>query len=102
MHVIYSTKNREPFLRDVGLRRGLEGYLAGTRAGIECPALGLRAVADHMHALCRLGQAVDRIGEGLSRPVGPLWERELGDPKIPGLRFAPTWALESRPFGAGR
>jgi len=58
VHVIYSTKNREPFLRDVGLRRGLEGYLAGTLEGIECPALGLRAVADHMHALCRLSRTV--------------------------------------------
>jgi putative transposase len=58
VHVIYSTKNREPFLRDVELRRGLEGYLAGTLQGIECPALGLRTVADHLHALCRLSRTV--------------------------------------------
>jgi hypothetical protein len=30
VHVIYSTKNREPFLRDVRLRRELEAYLVGT------------------------------------------------------------------------
>ncbi len=58
VHVIYSTKNREPFLRDVSLRRGLEAYLVGTLDGIECPAIGLRAVADHMHVLCRLSRTV--------------------------------------------
>jgi REP element-mobilizing transposase RayT len=56
VHVICSTKNREPFLRDVGLRRDLEAYLAGTLEGIACPALGLRTVADHLHALCRLSR----------------------------------------------
>jgi putative transposase len=58
VHVIYSTKNREPFLRDVGLRRDLEAYLAGTLEGTECPALGLRTVAEHLHALYRLTRTV--------------------------------------------
>ncbi len=58
VHVIYSTKNREPFLSDVDLRRGLEGYLAGTLERIECPVLALRTVPDHLHALCRLSRTV--------------------------------------------
>jgi putative transposase len=35
VHAIFSTKNREPFLRDVELRRALEAYLAGTLERIE-------------------------------------------------------------------
>jgi putative transposase len=58
VHVIYSTKNREPFLRDVRLRRELEGYLVGTLQGIECAPLRLRVVADHLHALCQLSRTV--------------------------------------------
>jgi putative transposase len=58
VHVIYSTKNREPFLRNVALRRELEAYLVGTLQAIECPSLGLRVVADHLHVLCRLSRTV--------------------------------------------
>jgi putative transposase len=58
VHVIFSTKNREPILGDVGLRRDLEGYLAGTLEEIECPVLALGVVADHLHVLCRLSRTV--------------------------------------------
>ena len=58
VHVIYSTKNREPFLSDVSLRRELEPYLVGSLEGIACPSISLRVVADHMHALCRLSRTV--------------------------------------------
>jgi len=58
VHVIYSTKNREPYLRDVALRRELEPYLVGSLEAIGCPSISLRAVADHMHALCRLSRTV--------------------------------------------
>jgi hypothetical protein len=33
-------------------------------------------------------------------PLGLRRERNGRRPRIPGLRCAPTWALESRPFGA--
>ena len=43
------------------------------------------------------------LSAALPRPVGPPEAgRDVWGSKIPGLRFAPTWALESRPFGAGR
>jgi putative transposase len=58
VHVIYSTKNREPFLRDVRLRRDLEAYLAGALQSIDCSAIALRVVADHLHVLCRLSRTV--------------------------------------------
>ena len=58
LHVIYSTKNREPFLRDAGLRGELEGYLVGTLQNIECASLSVKSVADHVHVLCRLSRTV--------------------------------------------
>src|ERR1700733_9397261 len=58
VHVIFSTKNREPFLRDLALRRELEAYLVGTLDGIGCPPVNLRAVADHLHVLCMLSRTV--------------------------------------------
>ncbi len=58
VHVIFSTKNREPFLADLRLRRELEGYLVGTLNGIGCPPVSLRVVADHLHVLCMLSRTV--------------------------------------------
>ncbi len=29
LHLVFSTKNREPFLRDAGLRHEMHAYLAG-------------------------------------------------------------------------
>jgi REP element-mobilizing transposase RayT len=67
--MIYSTKNREPFLGNVALRRELEAYLVGvgTLQAIECPPLGLRVVADHLHVLCRLSRTVT-----IARLVGTM------------------------------
>ena len=56
LHVIFSTKDRAPFLRDPQLRKELNGYLIGTLQNIECPSLQVGAVADHIHVLCRLSR----------------------------------------------
>jgi REP element-mobilizing transposase RayT len=58
LHVIYSTKNRGPFLRDARLRGELDGYLVGTLQNIECASLSVKSVADHVHVLCRLSRTV--------------------------------------------
>jgi putative transposase len=56
LHVIFSTKNREPFLRAPGLRGEMHGYLAGALRNLECPALLVGGVADHVHFLCQLSR----------------------------------------------
>lgn len=33
-------------------------YLSGTCNGLECPAVKVGGVADHVHTLCRLGRSV--------------------------------------------
>jgi len=56
LHVIFSTKSREPYLRNAKLRSELHGYLVGALRNIECPALSVGGVADHVHILCRLSR----------------------------------------------
>jgi putative transposase len=58
IHLIYSTKNREPFLRSPKLRSELEAYLVGTLDRLECNSLCVGIVADHAHILCRLSRTV--------------------------------------------
>ena len=41
VHVIFSTKNRQPFLQDVDFRPKLHAYLAGICRNQECPALAV-------------------------------------------------------------
>ena len=59
VHVIFSTKNRQPFLRDVEFRPKLHAYLAGICRTHDCPALIVGGVEDHVHLLCRLGKTVE-------------------------------------------
>ena len=54
LHVVFSTKNRAPFLQSPQIRDELNGYMFGTLHGIGCPSLMVRCVEDHIHCLCQL------------------------------------------------
>ena len=56
IHLVFATKNRFPFLTDGPLRAEMHRYLAGTSNGLDCPALAVGGVADHVHLLARLGR----------------------------------------------
>ncbi|HVV99650.1 MAG TPA: IS200/IS605 family transposase [Planctomycetaceae bacterium] len=58
VHVVYSTKNRTPWLADAGLRNELHGTLIGTLDKIHCPSLQIQSVSDHIHILCRLARTM--------------------------------------------
>ena len=58
LHVVYSTKNRAPFLQSRDLREELQGYIVGTLAKIDCPSLMLRTVEDHLHCLLQLSRTM--------------------------------------------
>ncbi len=51
LHVVFSTKNRAPFLKSNDLREELQGYMVGTLQSIQCPSLIVRTVEDHLHCL---------------------------------------------------
>ena len=54
VHLVFSTKNRNPFLTDVTLRDKLHRWLAGTCNNLEYPALIVGGVEDHVHLLLRM------------------------------------------------
>ena len=58
MHFVYSTLHRKPFLKDYEFRGRVHSYLAGTCKNLNCPALIVGGVEDHVHILCRLGKTI--------------------------------------------
>ena len=56
VHIVFSTKRRQPFLRDKAVREELHSYLGGTCRNLDSPALIVGGVSDHVHLLCRLGK----------------------------------------------
>src|SRR5437773_12146368 len=55
IHLIYSTKNREPFLIE-GLRDELHRYTATILKELDSPALLMNSVEDHVHILFSLSR----------------------------------------------
>jgi REP element-mobilizing transposase RayT len=56
LHIVFSTKHREPFLADKTLRDQTHAYMAGICKNLESPSLLIGGVADHVHLLCRLSK----------------------------------------------
>jgi putative transposase len=51
LHVVFSTRERRPFLKDQALREELHRYLGGILANRECQPLIIGGVEDHVHLL---------------------------------------------------
>jgi putative transposase len=58
LHLVFSTKDRRPFLQDLQVREEMHYYLGGTSNKLGCPVLRVGGVADHVHILCRLGRTI--------------------------------------------
>jgi REP element-mobilizing transposase RayT len=50
-HLIFSTKDRDPFLSNEKTRKDMHAYLASILKAHNCPTLIVGGVADHVHAL---------------------------------------------------
>lgn len=59
VHLVFSTKDRRPFLSDEKILTGMHAYLAGTCINLESPAIKIGGVADHVHILCRMSKTLD-------------------------------------------
>jgi putative transposase len=57
VHLVFSTKNREPLIA-AEKRPRMFTYLGGTLNAIDCPAVAVGGVADHAHLLFVLGRTV--------------------------------------------
>ncbi|MBS0660940.1 MAG: transposase [Verrucomicrobia bacterium] len=58
LHTVFSTKHRQPFLRNADVRQELHAYLARVLQGIRCPALLINGVDDHIHMVHVLSRTV--------------------------------------------
>jgi REP element-mobilizing transposase RayT len=57
-HVVFSTKQRRPFLNDHSLRERLHAYLVGACANLDSPSLIIGGVEDHVHVLLRMSKTI--------------------------------------------
>ena len=78
VHLVFSTKDRESFIvPDVQPR--LHAYLAGTLNAIDCLALEIGGMPDHVHLLFRLGRTItlsDMVKE--AKVESSKWMKEEG------------------------
>ena len=58
IHLVFSTKNREPAFRDQQLRQEMHAYLGGVSKQLECPPLLVGGVEDPVHILARFGRTI--------------------------------------------
>ena len=77
IHLIFSTKNREPFLRDEQMRASLHAELGGISKKLECPPIIPGGMEDHIHLLARFGRSITQADwvKELKR-VSNLWLKE--------------------------
>ena len=58
VHIVFSTKDRRPFLQNVGVREEMHRYLGGICRAHQSPSLIIGGVEDHVHILCSLGRTI--------------------------------------------
>lgn len=73
LHIVFSTKNREPFLGDEW-REEVFRVLGGAANNLGCQSLIVGGVADHVHMLISLGRTIT-IAEavGKIKSTSSLW-----------------------------
>jgi len=58
LHIVFSTKERRPFLTDTVIRAELHSVLGGLCNSLNCPPVRTGGVADHVHVFCHLGRTI--------------------------------------------
>ena len=79
IHLVFSTKERRPLLRDKALRESLHAYLGAVSKQLECAPLKVGGVEDHAHLLCRFARTIAQAEwvKEIKR-VSNLWLKEQG------------------------
>ena len=79
IHLVFSTKDRRPLLRDNSTRDVLHSYLGGVSKQLDCPPILVGGVEDHVHLLARFGRTITQAEwvKELKR-VSNLWLKERG------------------------
>ena len=58
VHLVFSTKNRVPFLQSSALRSEVHAYLTASLRGQDCEPVQVGGVADHVHLLFGLSRTI--------------------------------------------
>ncbi|MEM9480434.1 MAG: IS200/IS605 family transposase [Verrucomicrobiota bacterium] len=58
LHIVFSTKDRKPFLESKETRQRVFDYLGGICHNHDCPPMEIGGVEDHTHILCRFGRTI--------------------------------------------
>ncbi|MCE9565136.1 MAG: transposase [Planctomycetes bacterium] len=58
VHLVFSTKNRTPYLQNLDMRERTHSYLGATCLHMGSPPIIVGGVEDHVHILCRLGKGL--------------------------------------------
>ena len=79
IHLVFSTKDRRPLLRDKAARDALHSYLGGISKQLDCPPILVGGVEDHIHLLARFGRTITQAEwvKELKR-VSNIWLKERG------------------------
>jgi putative transposase len=81
IHLVFSTKNRRPFLRDPELRDSLHRYLGVVSKELDCPPVIVGGVEDHVHLLCRFSRTITQAHwvKELKRVSNPWIKQQQSD-----------------------
>ena len=58
IHLVFSTKERYPYLIDEHIQRDLHAYLGEISKRLECPPIRVGGIEDHVHMLARFGRTI--------------------------------------------
>ncbi len=58
LHLVFSTKELRPFLRDQAIRDEMHAFLGGISKKLDCPLILVGGVEDHLHILARHGRTI--------------------------------------------
>jgi REP element-mobilizing transposase RayT len=87
IHLVFSTKGRQPFLKNEEIRKEMHAYLGGVSKKLDCFPVIVSGTEDHVHLLCRLARTItqaDWVKESNGFPASgsnnenPHWRRLHG------------------------
>src|SRR5436189_5895565 len=98
-HLIFSTKNRFPFLKEPQTRNDMHAYLAKILRSHDCETLIIGGTSDHIHALFDLSRKIEERMDMITRAADNqgltiMGSQNLGQVRmhvVPGLRLLEKW-----------
>lgn len=94
MHLVFSTKNRVPYIVSE-LRSRLWAYLGGICRGLDCHPVQIGGTSDHVHILCLLSRdiAVQNLVAKI-KAESSLWMKQL-KPPVPDFHWQTGYGIFS-------